>query len=97
LFIFNSEFYGLGLSEATIKKLYDNYRCLLLHNAALAQNHFLFLGESGGPPFVTDHFGVHVNVEAFLRVTRNAVPAFLKKVDQVVPGSNQERIIGLKH
>ena len=96
LFILNSGFYNLGLTEATIKKLYENYRCLLLHNSALAVDHFLFLGEPSAPSFVTDASGVHVNVAGFLRVTGIAVPAFLKKIDQVVPGSEQERIIGFK-
>lgn len=96
LFIFNSEFYSLGLAETTIQELYKKYRCLLLHNSALAPDNFLFLGEPSDPPFVTDKMGVHVNVAGFLRVTKIAVPAFLKKIDQVVPGSHQERIIGLK-
>jgi hypothetical protein len=96
LFIFNSEFYGLGLSETTIKKLYNNYRCLLLHNSALAPYHFLFPGDPQAPPFVPDGSKVHVNVQAFLRVTQKAVSIFLEKVDQIVPGSIQEKTIGRK-
>lgn len=95
-FIFNSDLYGLKLSEITIKKLYENYRCLLLHNTALVPDHFLFMGESNAAPFISDFLGVHINVVAFLRVTQNAVPAFLKTIDQVVPGSTQEKIIVLK-
>jgi hypothetical protein len=93
LFIFNSEYYGLDLSERTIKKLYDNYRCLLLHNSALAKNHFLVRGKPNGHPFLIDDLRVQVNVVAFLRVTKNAVGAFLTKVDQVVPGSKREQRI----
>jgi hypothetical protein len=84
------------LSAAVIKKLYENYRCLLLHNSALATNHFLILGKSDDPPFVTDDSGVHVNVAGFLRVTRIAVHAFLEEVDRIVPSSKQAGIIGRK-
>jgi hypothetical protein len=95
-FILNSEFYGLELSEITIKKLYENYRNLLLHNTALAPDHIMFIDELNAAPFVSGDLGVHVNVVAFLRVTKSAVAAFLRKIDQVVPGSDQERLISLK-
>ncbi|MBX3238256.1 MAG: hypothetical protein KF711_13065 [Nitrospira sp.] len=96
LFIFNSSFYGLDLSEAVIKRLYENYRCLLLHNSALATNHFMFPGKPDDPPFVFDEAGVHVNVAGFFRVTRIAVDAFLEEVDRIVPSSKQAGIIGRK-
>ncbi|MCB4757600.1 MAG: hypothetical protein LHV69_11330 [Elusimicrobia bacterium] len=95
-FILNSNYYQLSLSENTIKKLYENYRCLLLHNAALALNNFLYLGDSNAVPFIQDDQGVHVNVSGFLRVTREAVSKFMKQIDVVVPGSSQEKIIELK-
>src|SRR5262245_23475504 len=51
LFIFNSKYYGLSLARTTIKKIYENYRCLLVHNSALAFDHFLFKGGEDDDPF----------------------------------------------
>ncbi|ODT44717.1 MAG: hypothetical protein ABS70_04860 [Nitrospira sp. SCN 59-13] len=96
LFIFNSRFYGFDLSEAEIKKLYANYRCLLLHNSALANDHFLFLEKPESPAFVTDRSGIHVNVAGLLRVTKMAVSAFLNDIDRIVQNSKQLEIIGRK-
>jgi hypothetical protein len=88
-FILNSDFYGLNLEQRTIKKLYDNYRCLLLHNSALAKNHFLFMGKSNEAPFVVKGDEVHVNVTGFLESTKKAVDKFLTEINEIVPGSKQ--------
>jgi hypothetical protein len=95
-FVFNSDYYNQQLSEPIIKKLYDNYRSLLLHNAVLAIDHFLFMGNSDEPAFPVENGKPHVNVSAFLKVTKSAVHKFLARVDQIVPGSDQEKIIRLK-
>jgi hypothetical protein len=96
-YIFNSGYYDLSLSKATICNLYENYRCLLLHNSALMlDGRALFMGSPGDDPFPLDGRRVHVNVPAFFRVTQNAVQTFISEVDRVVPGSDQERIICLK-
>jgi hypothetical protein len=95
-FIFNSQYYGLALSGRIIKKLYDNYRNLLLHNAALAPQHMLFMSDPKGPPFLTDGAKPHVNVVSFLAVSKVAVGSFLRDVEKVVPGSDQENIIQLR-
>jgi hypothetical protein len=44
-FILNSDYYGKSLSEKDIKRLYEYYRCLLVHNAALAPNYILDIGK----------------------------------------------------
>ncbi len=96
LFILNSPLYNQDLTEAHIKKLYSNYRNLLLHNSALADNNFLFLGEAPGDPFHIENGTPHVNVAGFLRVSQAAVSAFLSRASAVVPGSHQESIIEKK-
>ena len=50
-FILNSDYYSQNLSEKNIKKLYEYYRCLLVHNAALAPGHFLSIGKLTDVPF----------------------------------------------
>ena len=97
-YIFNSCYYGLTLSQATIQKLYKNHRCLLLHNSALAfDGSMLFTDETIHNPFLVHDSRVHVNVPIFFKVTQNAVRVFLERIDKVVPGSNQEQIIHHKH
>jgi hypothetical protein len=95
-FILNSDYYNQQLSESTIKKLYDNYRNLLLHNASLAINHILFMSKSEDPVFPVHDGKPHVNVSGFLRITKLAVERFLNRVDEIVPGSDQEKVIKLK-
>ena len=95
-FIFNSKYYQLSLPGPTIKKLYENYRNILLHNAALAPRHVLFMGDPNGVPFLLQDGKVHVNVVSFLAVTRNALSNFLIDIEKVVPGSDQEKNIQLR-
>jgi hypothetical protein len=95
-YIFNSDYYGLALTKSVIEKLRDNYRCLLVHNSALAENHAIFMGDPAREPFVLDSDKVYVNVPAFLRVTQMAVSKFLQVIDTVVPGSEQEKEIRQK-
>ena len=95
-YIFNSDYYGLALTESSIKKLYKNYRNLLLHNSALAMNHVLFCGDPADQPFLLDTGKIHVNVRAFLRVSQTSLSKFLPVIESVVPGSEQEKLISLK-
>lgn len=92
-FIFNSDYYDLTLSEATIRKLYNDFRCLLLHNSASAfDGSALVTEEPERDPFVFHEQLLRVNLPAFLRVTRHAVQTFIRRADGIVPGSDQERI-----
>jgi len=95
-FILNSDYYGQQLSEHVIRKLYENYRNLLLHNAALAIDHILFLGEPDGPAFPVQNGKPHVNVSAFLRITQRAAGKFLSHTETIVPRSRQDKINRLK-
>jgi hypothetical protein len=95
-YIFNGDYYDLALTKSVIDKLYENYRCLLVHNSALAENHVMFMGNPALEPFILDSGKVHVNVPAFLRVTQTAVSKFLQVIDTVVSGSEQEEMIRRK-
>jgi hypothetical protein len=94
-FIFNSDYYNQQLGEGTIDKLHDNYRNLLVHNAALANGDMLFMGEPDGAAFPLEDGKPQVNVSAFLRLTKSAAQKFLNRIDELVPGSDQEKI--MKH
>jgi hypothetical protein len=88
-FILNSEFYGQALDRETIKRLYDNFRSLLVHNASLAPSSFLWNNPDNDAAFPMVKGRCWVNVPGFLAISRKAVSHFLPRVDQVVPTSNQ--------
>lgn len=91
-FILNSDYYGQTLSEKDIQRLYDYYRCLLVHNAALAPDHFLDIGNPTDPPFAKRLGSKHidyVNLRPFLDLSHSAVARFLSVSPSLVPGSKQ--------
>jgi len=95
-YILNSEYYGQSLDEPTIKGLYDNFRSLLAHNAAVAPAHFLVNWPHKAEPFPMVNSRPGVNVSSFLAVSRKAIRLFLAQLDQLLPTSQQARNIGLK-
>jgi hypothetical protein len=96
-FILNSDYYAQTLDRETINALYKNFRCLLLHNAALAPAHFL-VNIPGNPiafPVVNGRPGV--NVPSFLHISKLAVSRFLGRLDELLPRSAQARNIEQKN
>lgn len=97
-FILNSDYYGQSLSQKDIEKLYEYYRCLLVHNAALAPNCILDIGKEIDPPFAkrgSQHIN-YVNLRPFLNLSHIAVAKFLKISPVLVPASKQGRGIDKK-
>ena len=90
-FILNSDYYSQSLSEKDITRLYQYYRCLLVHNAALAPNCGLGIGKHADPPFTrrTSPCINHVNLRPFLDLNHIAVTKFLKVSPTLVPISKQ--------
>ncbi len=98
-FILNSEYYGQTLTEKDIQRIYDYYRSLLVHNAALAPDHFLDIGLPTDPPFAkrpgSNHID-YVNLRPFLDISHGGVSRFLKEAPTLVPVSNQGKGIAKK-
>lgn len=95
-FILNSEYYGQRLDHRSLRKLYDNFRSLLVHNASLAPGHSLMNDPSILVPFPVDGPSQCVNLPPFLEASRGAVRLFLDRLDHLIPGSNQAKNISLK-
>jgi hypothetical protein len=99
-YIFNSEYYNLDLTEKQIKIIYDNYRCLLLHNAVLPPRNFINSERLDRKPFDNliiegkETYGVFLI--PFYNKTVNALKKFIKEIDNVVPSSDQRKILDLK-
>jgi len=104
LFIFNSKYYDLQLSEKVIKIIYDNYRSLLVHNLVLAKKHFIMKTDPLGRPFAEDGLSNSVNGENYFCIslvplfisTKLAVNKFLEDIDAIVPSSRQSKIIDMR-
>lgn len=102
LLILNSMYYGSqNLSSHFLKKNYENYRSLLTHNSALADNHFMDIGIPGDPTFEIKKAAngeeyPWVNVLPFLEISKLAVDKFLSDLDSILPYSQQAKNINMK-
>jgi hypothetical protein len=97
-YILNSDYYGQALNELDVKRLYEYYRCLLVHNAALAPNCVLAIGKETDPPFdrrMSQHID-YVNLRPFLDLSHIAVTKFLKISLGLIPVSKQGKGIASK-
>jgi len=85
-FILNSAYYGLTLEKEIIDQIYESYRCKLIHNSLLPQNHFLDIGNELDAPFVTDEtedkrkYPIKVNLLPFYKISEKAVNRFLNSI-----------------
>ena len=104
-YILNSEYYNLGLSEDFIKRIYDNFRSLLTHNAVIAKNHLIVIDDPLERPFCdNDGFKDEKTGEAYpsialiplLLYTKFAVKLFVDRIDSVFPESKQANLINKK-
>ena len=95
-YILNSEYYGQSLDEPTIKKLYENFRNLLVHNASLAPSSILLHDPKQAALFPKVDGGLVVNLPAFLAKSREAAKQFLDRLDRIAPCSQQATNIARK-
>ena len=88
-------YFGLKLSLKQIEKLYDQYRCLLLHNAALKRGNVLAIGTENDPPFLFGDDGnvKWINLVPLFRIVSSAVSKFLVDGRSVVTASKQAKVI----
>jgi hypothetical protein len=88
--IFNhKDYYDLNLSASELKLIYENYRCLLTHNAAMPPNTMLNIGKVGDSVLYIKNGVPTVRVAPFLEITRSSLSEFLKNSDKIVNSSQQ--------
>lgn len=88
--IFNHKnYYNLGLTDSELKIMYENYRCLLAHNAVMSPNTFLDIGKVGDPVLSVENGIPTVKLVPFLEITRNSLSEFIKNSDKTVNRSQQ--------
>ena len=104
-YIFNSSYYNLTLRENFIKKIYENYRSLLVHNGTLANKHFLSIDHPLRLPFDESGFQNELTGEKYPSVSLRplwmhsaiAVTKFLKDVDKILEKSKISKNIDKKN
>lgn len=89
----NSDYYNLNLDDRDVEIVYTGYRCLLTHNAVMAPNAVLDIGQINSPVFNVLNGVPRVNLVPFLEITRNSLIRFFENIEIVVGNSQQLRNI----
>jgi hypothetical protein len=93
-YILNSELYGLALSGAQLDIIYEDFRCLLAHNASLPRERLIARDQPADPPFGFFEKTAWINMPGLLTLTERAVTRFLDEAAaRRVPASRRGRLI----
>lgn len=102
--VLNSHYYGeLDLRGGIISKIYECYRCCLVHNAAFPSGYFLNIGDDTGAAFEIgrdengDLFPKSLNLRPFYILSKNAVDIFvvylIENCAEIVKRKRMKKII----
>ncbi|MFC1767805.1 hypothetical protein ACFLZ2_04585 [Candidatus Margulisiibacteriota bacterium] len=85
----HKDYYNLKLNQKDLKIIYDNYRGILTHNAALPTRHFLDIGHAKSPVFEYRKDIPHINLWPFLKLSEAVVKKFLQQDKEIVMKSKK--------
>jgi hypothetical protein len=85
----HKNYYNLNLDKKSIDIIYEKYRCLLTHNAVLANNTVLDIGNDNLPVFNIQDNVCYIYLKPFLEITKVALGKFLLDVKPIVENSKQ--------
>jgi hypothetical protein len=92
----DASYYNQQLTWRQIEEVYEEFRCLLAHNASLAPGRLLACrDDENGPLIFTDDNGTveALNLRAFLALTERAVGRFLNILDELTRQSTRAKRI----
>lgn len=89
----HEDYYNLKLNQPKIDMLYEKYRSLLIHNAVMANEATLSIGDKDSLVFELRESTPYLNLLPFLEKTRVALSNFLEVSDDIVNNSKQLRDI----
>lgn len=86
IYILNSDYFSLDLSQLDLDNIYSNYRSTLTHNSLMPEGYRLQIGEKNVSPFQigineNDKRIYFINIVSLLELTKNAVNRFLNDLD----------------
>lgn len=76
------DYYNLNLGKSCIDIIYKKYRNLLTHNARLAVNVVLDIGDENSDVFQIINELPHINLLPFLKITKIVVKKFLDRQEK---------------
>ncbi len=83
------DYYNIRLSDEDIEIIYSKYRNLLNHNAVLAGNVVLGIGNVEDSVYENKNDIAYLRLVPFLKATEKSLIKFLDKSDEVVTASKQ--------
>jgi hypothetical protein len=89
----HAEYYNLHLDQEIIDKIYENYRCILTHNAAMPSDHFMDIGSEDSPVFELREGKPFISLCPFAMKSKDAVAKFFQKFGSVAPHSEKVQTI----
>jgi hypothetical protein len=97
--ILNSQkYYNQRLSNDDIKRIYEYYRCLMTHNAAIPFGQWLEIGDPDDEVFVRNNQNQinRLRLVPFYSLSVYAVSEFLKECPGIINNSKQMNCISMK-
>ena len=85
----HNDYYNLNLDTGDIEIIYKSYRCLLTHNAVMAPDTVLDIGQIGDAVFEVVNGVPKVNLTPFLEITRSSLIKFFEGIETIVGNSQQ--------
>jgi len=89
----HNDYYNLNLDTGDIEIIYKSYRCLLTHNAVMAPDTVLDIGQIGDTVFEVVSGVPKVNLAPFLEITQSFLIKFFEDIETIVGNSQQLRNI----
>jgi len=87
--LLHKDYYNLKLNKESVDIIYEKYRCILTHNAAMPVNTYLDIGQIGDLVFEIKNDVPLVRLNPFLEVTKKTLIKFISEVDNIVVNSKK--------
>jgi len=97
IYILNSKYFNLDLSQIDLDNIYKNVRSTLTHNSLLPAGYRLQIGENESLPFnigenMVERRVYYINVIRLFEVTKKAVEMFMDDLDKGIYNFNSSAI-----
>jgi len=87
IYILNSKYFNLELSQFDLNNIYINFRCTLTHNSLMPEGYYILSNDRNRIPFeigITEEFDNRIyflNLNSLYHVTKKAVELFISDLD----------------
>lgn len=85
----HKDYYNLNLDKNSSDIIYKRYRCLLTHNAIMAVNTVLDIGNKNSAVFEVKQEITYINLLPFLYISKTSVIKFLERANKIALSNKQ--------